>query len=171
MADSQDMLQDTVYQLLSHNIKTDEVLKEVLSMQPLTTGKKMFPLLAELGYGPAFQAHSELTEKRGDKQGISACMKKLDFFLDKELLTEDEQQEFEAAASLLSRMMESAPPHILHLNDIQVSHLYDRLTGSAEIPLFVLWTLQKENIISLDTYLNRSVCIVYILWSRYAFPY
>ncbi|XP_053402861.1 uncharacterized protein LOC123550422 [Mercenaria mercenaria] len=138
MASSQDLLKDTVFQLLAHNQSLNKTLSEVSSLRHDCKDEVMFAVLSEFGCLPFLKSH-DITDEQVCSTDV--CIDRLlSLCTDDNTMSEDIKAELQSLTLMLKQLKQTGK--------LNTSKFID----NPRIPLNMLWTLHKEGIFSLENY-------------------
>ncbi|XP_060606209.1 Fanconi anemia group A protein-like [Ruditapes philippinarum] len=143
MAGSQDLLKETVFQLLLHNQNLDKTLSEVSSFrQACKDDNVLLTGLAEFGCLPILKSH-DLPD--GQFHSTEICMERVvSLYSDSGKISEDKTAEVQSLLLMMKQLKDTGK--------LNVSRLNDKLHGLPRIPLHFMWTLHQEGIFSIEQY-------------------
>ncbi|XP_060554664.1 Fanconi anemia group A protein-like, partial [Ruditapes philippinarum] len=143
MAGSQDLLKETVFQLLLHNQNLDKTLSEVSSFrQACKDDNVLLTGLAEFGCLPILKSN-DLPD--GQFHSTEICMERVvSLYSDSGKISEDKTAEVQSLLLMMKQLKDTGK--------LNVSRLNDKLHGLPRIPLHFMWTLHKEGIFSIEQY-------------------
>ncbi|XP_052249911.1 Fanconi anemia group A protein homolog isoform X2 [Dreissena polymorpha] len=137
---SQDQLKQTVLQLISHNLSSNDILNELSCIKKDETFDSS--LIAPLGFSYAAHVTKVTSQQQFGCQAADRYIEKIVQLVNKE--TPETEKELVNTVSLV---------HQLILNGyLTESGFHDNLCRHMDLPLSLLWILHKEGVVAIETH-------------------